>query len=186
MKILITILSFGLVFGQSPDTKSTQQLLYYSSTNLIYLCEALAVQPNRALVVSSITNATPAVITFTAAHNIGDYTNLGATVNGIIKITNSPAGWTGLNGTFIAIVASATTLSVAVDSTSFGTLDTVPTVTTTAPSNAFGIWSIRKFFYDGSNNLITSAWLAVQGQNTIASSKSYDKACASRASYGAQ
>lgn len=196
MKAALFLASTAALFAQSgqpvnqssgPPPAATQSLRYFSGSSLIYACTALSSQPGQpaTLTVTAASNANPVSLTITA-HGIGDYANLGATVNAILQISGGTGNWTAINGTFTATVTSANAVTIPVNSTAFGALTGTLVVTTTAPLLAAPVWAIQKFWWDGSSpaNPIADAWLAKTSAH--GSSTAYDKGCSSRASYAAQ
>ena len=69
------------------------------------------------------------------------------------------SGATTVNGTFVATIIDANSFSIPVNTTGNGTLAGTVLFTTNAPRLAMNEWSVKKFVYDGSNNLIWSGWL---------------------------
>src|SRR6185436_799832 len=133
-------------------------------------------------------NANP--VSFTSTHGF-DYQS-GATTTPVVKISGATGGWTGINGVWIATPTGSTTFTIPVNSTGFGTYTgQAPTFTTLAPSMTALIWSIEKFVYDGSNNMIWSGWGSNPGgagaTRLVAGQTEVGRlACASRANYSYQ
>ncbi len=166
--------------------RAVQQLNYFTGSNLIYACTAYSDQrKDQALpAVSSATNASPVEFTLGSAHGIGDYGTLGATISPAVTISGGTGAWAAVNGTWVATVTATTKLTIPVDSGAFGAVAGTVVITTLSPLSNTPVWSIQKFWYDGTNNPVAMAWLNATGAKV--SSTSYDKACSLRASYAAQ
>lgn len=175
-----------------PPNSGWQTVFFYDgSSNLEYICYARSSQPERTITVSTASNANP--VSFTAtAHGLGAYgTHSAASLAPLVKITGGTGNWAAVNGTWKATVTSADAFTIAVDSTSFGAYGSQAlTVTTRSPRTTDAVWSIKRFFYDGSNNLIGVGWAAAAGgaSATTASGggSGTDKQCSARANYAYQ
>ena len=163
---------------QGPPKDPTQTLLFYSGSNLQYVCVAPSRGSKYQLSVTAATVANPTVLTITG-HNW----SLTPPITPLVSISGGTGDWTVLNGTFIATPVDANTFTIktatagaAVNCGSCSALTGTIVLTATAPRLNQPIWSIKQFFYDGSNNLIGSAW--VNGASGLS------QACSSRASAG--
>ncbi len=182
----------GALVNQNPLAPSfgAQKLLYYSGSNLTYVCAAKSAQLNPSTItVSAASNASPASFTATA-HGLGDYATFGATSTPTVCITGYTGNWTALNGCFTVTTTSANAFTIAVDSSAFGAVTGTPVFTTLAPRWNQAVWSILKLVYDGSNNLVFQGWAAAPGgagSSTEAGGSTASKyKCSTRASYGYQ
>lgn len=133
--------------GPLNSTACTQILAYDGSNNLLYICRARSIQPNRTrLSITAASNASPVSLTITAH---GFNTNQKPTVT----ISGGTGSWVAVNGTFTATITGANTLTIPVDSTAFGALAGTVVLDTYAPIASQAVWAMAKFTYDGSNNL---------------------------------
>jgi len=203
MKTVIITLSLALlilipvgVMGQNDSPVTTisqgmaavgyQNILVYSSGNLVYRCVAKSIQDTSTLpTVSAATLANPVVFTSTA-HGF-DYQS-GATTTPTVFISGGTGNWTAVNGMWIATPTSANAFSIPVDSSGFTAFGAQAlTVTTRAPLITASVWAIQKFVYDATPNMIWSGW-AVNSTGTTSSQlrgggPDLRYACASRANY---
>lgn len=157
------LLLFAAIASQaiSSAQSATQSLLFYSGSNLQYVCVALSTQPNAATVVavSAASNANPVAFTSTA-HNL--FYTATSTALPVVKITGGTGSWSAVNGSFVATPTGANTFTIPVDSTSFGTFSGQTLVVTTfSPRLNDPVWSVENFQYDGSNNLTFHGYAAV-------------------------
>jgi len=163
MRLILSLLFTMVLYAQGPEVSISQlpplnpgQLIYgYSGTNLIYTCYAHSGSstPSGPNAISGVSKANPAIVT-SSGH--------GFNVNSRPKVTISGAtgtGWTAINATWTATILDANTFSIPIDSTGFGTLAGTVIFTTTAPQTNQPVWAVKLYTYDGSNNLIFSAWL---------------------------
>lgn len=169
--------------SQGSPYVSYQSLFYTSGSNLTFVCTSPS---NRisTITVSAASNASP--VSFTAtAHNIGDYTNLGATVTPLVKITGGTGNWTVVNGTWTATTTSANAFTIPVDSSALGALTGTLAVTTQSPRLNVTQWAVRHLTYDGSSNLTSIGWAQLAGGAGATALKgsatSYSFACSARA-----
>lgn len=180
--------------SQGPPYVGYQKILVYSGTNLTYLCTARSnTTPGGVaarITVTGATNASP--VSFTATAHGLDYQS-GATTTPVVLISGATSGWTGINGVWTATPTSANAFTIAVDTSAFGAFSGQSiTVQTVAPRTTDTVWSIQKFVYDGSSNLIWTGWaaspLGATGlvNDLIASTPSFSFACASRTTYSYQ
>ena len=138
---------------RNPDV-GYQMILTYSGTSLLYLCKAASIQPTSpAISIASATNASPVVFTVSGGHGFN------ASSLPLVTISGGTGNWTAVNASLTATILSSTTFSVAVDSTSFGAVSGTLVFTTRAPRTTSSIWSVQKFVYDGSANMIWSGWV---------------------------
>jgi hypothetical protein len=170
----------------SPPT-AIEKLFYWTGTNLTYLCVAPSQNEKTTVTVSAVSNASPAVVTATA-HNFGDFANLGATLTPSVCISGYTGNWVPFNGCWIATVTSANAFTIPVDTTTFGATTGTAVYTTETPRFNRPRWAITKFYYDGSNNLITQGWAVnpagAGSSSLVGGSTGYSFACSSRASLG--
>lgn len=153
-----------------------QRLFYYSGSNLQYMCAARSVQgQNSSTTVSGITAAAPGVFTSTA-HGFDTGTAPRVTVSG------GTGDWAEVNGTWILSPVDANTFTLR-DPTTGTQLDTsgntggigTVVVRTTAPKTVSPVWAIRKYTYDGSNNLV-GAFTAFSGSGGKMGNRCSDRA----------
>ena len=114
---------YGTVFSQNFFDKMSE-LTLQSYTNGVVIRDntwSLTSGSNTNIAIASATNANPAVLTVTAGHNFAT----GQVVS--LDFTGYTGSWTSLNGVHFATALSSTTLSVPIDSTSFGALTGTPT-----------------------------------------------------------
>lgn len=182
MKTLVAALvTSGVLFAQGQGTITVvdpsiptgyQTVNVFASGNLSYVCVSPSYLPTRVRItpvtISSITQANPAVITATG-HGFTLNTRPTVTISGV-----TGTGWSGINITQVATIVDANTFSVPFNSGSLSAPTTTGTFTTTAPRSGNPEWSVRKFFYDGSNNLITQVW--------VGGSSKYNQKCTDGAS----
>ncbi|MCC6398821.1 MAG: hypothetical protein IT282_17545 [Bacteroidetes bacterium] len=155
--LILALLAFP-AFGQNCQIGSTsgnpptgcQRILGYSGANLIYLCQARSVQPQATkMTVASATTASPVVFTISGGHGF-DLSSLPT-----ITLTGGTGNWTAVNITATATIINSTTLSIPVDSTSFGALAGTVVISTYAPLNTSSVWSVMKLVYSGDNLIWT-------------------------------
>lgn len=160
MKILLLMLTALAAFAQpgyrlsqkNPDVPY-QYVFGYSGTSLIYLCRANSQQPVVSSVsIASATQANPVVITVSGGHGFD------ASSTPLVVISGGTGNWVGVNGTFTATIASSTTFSIPVNSTSFGAVAGSLIYTTRAPLTTNPVWSVQKFIYNGGGSMIWSGW----------------------------
>tara|TARA_R110000868_G_scaffold396287_2_gene668432 strand:+ start:312 stop:935 length:624 start_codon:yes stop_codon:yes gene_type:complete len=171
MKKLISILLFlaSLSSGQTsptvalskgnPDAAYTS-LYFYSTTYLTYICKTPAFR-QRATYTWAVT---PGVGQGTLTNvvvltNVGTVTTSaahGLTIGNRVTIAGATVD-TDLNGSYyVQTVGSSTTFTITTASVANATYtDAGMSLYTTAPRTTESIWSIERFGYDGSNNLIT-------------------------------
>jgi hypothetical protein len=156
--LFLAVAAFGQQQMQVVSGPATQQVYLYSGSNVIAICEALSTVTNgqraaTSVAISAVSKAAAAVVTSTAH---------GFAVSSRPKVTISGAtgtGWTGINAAWTATVIDADTFSIPIDSSGFGTLAGTVVFTTTAPRSTMPEWSVQRFAYDGSSNLIWTGWL---------------------------
>lgn len=140
-----------------PPNTGIQTLMAYSGANLSYLCVSKSIDVRRSarlVSINSATNANPVV--FTVSGGTGFDINGG--VRPKVVISGGTGSWTAVNGTWTATPISSTTFSIAVDSTSLGGVAGTLVFSTTSPRTTVAEWSVKRFAYDGSNNLVSVAW----------------------------
>lgn len=193
--LLLLIACASAVFAQPDSPVQTlsggdptigyQNIYVFSAGNLTYRCKAASRQDAQTLpTISAATNANPTVLTITA-HKL-DYQSL-LTSSPVITITGGTGAWAAINSTFVATPTGANTVSIPVDATGFGALAGTFVVTTSAPRTTLKKWSIIRYAYDASNNLIWSGWAT---DPTVAPTPgggpAFRFACDSRTTYGYQ
>lgn len=140
--------------GSEQKAAACQQVFGYSGTNLISFCQARSLQPSKArMSIASATTANPVVFTVSGGHGF-DTSSLP-----LVTLSGGTGNWTAVNGTFTATIINTTTFSIPVNSTSFGSLAGTVVLETNAPLLTQSVWSVKKFTYDGSNNLIWSGFV---------------------------
>lgn len=192
MKLAALVIGIVSVLGAQDGTPTntssgspyvSYQSLYYTSSSLItYVC----VSPSNrvsTVTVSAASNASP--VSFTSTHQFGDWTNLGATVTPIIKITGGTGNWTAINGTWTATPTAGTTFTIPVDSTAFGALTGTLVVTTQSPRHNVAQWAVYHLTYSGTD-ITSKGWAQLPGgagaSNSLkGSATSYSFACSARA-----
>lgn len=142
--------------GAPPPAPYTKILGYDASNNLTYVCTAQSYQQQRlntAVSISTISKASAAVVTSTA-HGFPTGSRASLTIAGA-----TGTGWSIVNTTTIATVTGADTFTIPIDTSGVsGTLGGTITFTTAAPRTGVAEWSIQRFAYDASNNLIWAGW----------------------------
>ena len=146
----------ALTEGPYPGT-DYQKLFYYSGTNLQYICTARSVQGNTSTItISAITAANPGVFT-----SVGHGFDTGAAPR--VTVSGATGNWTAVNGTWLLNAVDADTFTLRDPTTgtqvnTTGATGGIGTVIlkTSAPRTTEYRWAIRKYTYDGSNNLIGS------------------------------
>jgi len=159
---LLTFLLAGVALAQQgPDVtispfapmNPAQKVYGYTGANLIYTCTAKTDYPLSGPVsISAGTNASPVVFTSTG-HGFNTASRP------IVSISGGTGNWAAVNGDFVATIVDTNTFSIPVDSTAFGAVTGTIVFRTQAPRLNQPQWSVIRYFYDGSNNLISSVWL---------------------------
>lgn len=153
-----------------------QRLFFYSGSNLTYMCAARSVQgQNSSTAVSAITAANPGVFTST-----GHGFDLGTAPR--VTVSGGTGDWAEVNSTWILSPIDANTFTLRDPTTgaqldmsgNTGGIGTV-VVRTTAPKTGSPVWAIRKYTYDGSNNLI-GAFTAFSGNGQKMTNRCSDRA----------
>ncbi len=138
---------------RNPDT-GYQFIFAYSGTDLLYLCRANSIQPTSpSISIASATQASPVVFTVSGGHGFN------TSAKPLVTISGGAGNWTAVNGSFTATVINSTTFSIVVDSSAFGAVAGTLVFTTRAPRTTSNVWSVQKFVYDGSSNMIWSGWV---------------------------
>jgi hypothetical protein len=194
MKTLVLLLTPLVIYAQGDGTPVTdtlapppngyQSILYYSGTNLIYMCKARAEQQSATSVtVSTASNANP--VSFTAtAHGFGDFATHGATTTPTVRIQGCTGGWTAINGVWLATITSANAFTIAVDSTAFGAFPAACRFDSRTPRWNASVWSVSKMMYDGSSNLVGIFWPVVPGglsATNLLGGRTFNFNCSNRA-----
>src|SRR5579872_3336445 len=158
MKRILLALGFVALFANAQTP--TQNIYYYSGSNLIYSCTALAIQPSSAITVSAVSNASPASFTATA-HGL-DFPGA-ATTSPVVSISGGTGAWAAINGSWVATIITANAFTIPVDSTSFGALTVTLVVTTQAPKGTAPVWQVKNYVYSGSNLIFSGTGFAPAG-----------------------
>jgi len=173
---------------------------YYSGTNLIYSCTALAVQPRSLpgftgsttnagiITVSAASNANP--VSFTATAHGLDFPSA-ATIAPVITISGGTGSWAAVNGSWVATITSANAFTIPVDSTAFGALAGTLVVTTTAPKSTEAVWLVKNYVYTAAtaNLIFSGTGFAPPGAGIsarVGPSNAMNQICANRASLAYQ
>lgn len=194
--VLGVALLAGTAVAQTPTPLTT--VYFYSGSNLIYSCTALAVQPRSlpgfsgsttnsgVITVSAASNANP--VSFTATAHGLDFPSA-ATIAPVITISGGTGNWTPINGSFVATITSANAFTIAVDSTSFGALTGTLLVTTAAPKDTEAVWLVKNYVYSGANLIFSGTGYAPAGAGTtsrVGPSNAMNQICANRATLAYQ
>lgn len=150
--------------SQGPPSPPYQKIFFYSGSNLTYLCSAKSSPAQQSTIsITSATSATPAVFTSTAHgfYSAGAAVKLGTPR---VTISGAPAAWAALNsGSWLLSATGVDTFQLlnpstgtAFDGGALAAWSGSATVTASAPRTSMDIWSIAKYVYDGSNNIIWS------------------------------
>jgi hypothetical protein len=170
-----------------PSGDGITRLLFYSGSNLAYVCSADAIQttalhaPTWAItpigaqftLTSIVVSSNVATVTVA-----GSSTNVLPTANINLQIGNklvvAGSATSALNGTFpIASTPSATTVTFAVTVANGTYTDSTLTVSSNAPRTDDNIWSVQAMTYSGANLILTQQAQGVAG--------SYTNLCSNRA-----
>lgn len=143
-----------MILNEGPAEQPWVIIQYIVSGNAEYLCWAAPQQPTAQALptISSATKANPCVLTITA-HKLPVGSRANITISGV-----TGTGWTALNTTLVATYVDANSVSVAVDSSGFGTLGGTIVVSTTYPTTDRACWQIKHFSYDAAANQIHSGY----------------------------
>lgn len=153
----------GSTVNQTPGPPNVpyQILLFYSGSNLEYICLGRSENSTTSAAISSATAANPGVFTSTGH---GFFTT-SAIATPVISISGATGSWVPANGTWIMLPIDANTFNirnrttgVALDTTGFGALTGTVTLSSRAPRTNQYQWSISKLTYDGSSNLTGKFW----------------------------
>jgi len=190
--LLLSILGIGFVLsllqGQGapvtlnpfPPNSVATTVFTYSGTYPIYQC---ITKPNgpwndgRVPASFSWTRTASTLTSIAVATNVGTVTTStahGLRVGNPVVVTGATVD-TDLNATYvIATVPSTTTFTITTAAVADATYNESTLVLfTSAPRTTVAIWSIMKYLYDGSNNLISTAWAnGTSTANQICSSAS--------------
>jgi hypothetical protein len=168
--------------------RGTEQILYYTGTNLSYRCLAWSNQIiAHTFPVTAASNANP--VSFTSTAHGFDYQS-GNTGFPTIDIVGGTGAWAAINGLWKITPTGANTFTIPVDSTAFGAFQTTIIFKTQAPRTTQPVWAIQNLVYDGSNNLIWMGWAGNPGGAGSSAGSSGSSAmnfvCANRASLSYQ
>lgn len=166
----------------TPDTAVTGLFFYDASNNLEYICKA---PPN---VFSYTWAVTPSInqgtlTSIAVATNVGTVTTSaahGLAIGNLVTVSGSTTA--ALNGSYkVKTVGSATTFTITTVGVSDATYNTAALkVSTTAPRTTASVWSIEKFTYDVSSNLIADQFATALVSGNSAST-AYSFICGNRA-----
>lgn len=137
---------------------------FFASGTTIYACSTKASGELTSQSVSAITNASPAVLTI-AGHGFNTSAKPQVTVSG--GITN----WAPINSTFIATVIDGNTLSIALDTTTFGAVTGTILLKTTAARTTRPVWAVQKLDSDVGGNPVAAQW-ALGGYTNVCANRS--------------
>ena len=177
---LIAVVCLAAAIGRGQETPpkpgdGSHRLVFYdASGNLEYVCwasTALGVTNTFLISDKTLTNIVDSSNTATVT-TADDH---GLTTGATVVVSGSTAD-TDLNGTYTITVTGTTTFTFTSASVTDNTYTTATlSVVNSGPKDTGTYWAIQKFFYDGSNRFVKSAW--ADGTQTRT------KACASRATY---
>lgn len=165
MKFIAALVFSMCAFAQTEvsltpfDEGPAVQVIYaYTGSNIISACYAYSTitsgrRASTFVSISAATNANPVVFTSTG-HGFNTNSRPNVTISG------GTGNWTATNGTFVATVIDANTFSVPVNSTSLGALTGTVVFSTSAPRQTVAEWAVIRYFYDGSNNILSKVWLS--------------------------
>jgi len=166
-----------------PSSPMPSQIFIYSGSNMIYQCISRPNGPWNGISVPAQFSWTRAANTLTSIANsstTGTVTT--STAHGLRPgnpvVVSGATVDTDLNGSYVVqTVGSTTTFTITTANVSSSTFtESTLVVTTTAPRSTVAIWTIQRFLYDGSNNLVGTQW--ANGAAT-----DYTKICDSAATY---
>jgi hypothetical protein len=119
--------------------------LGFVSGNTTYICKAKSFATERTVTVSAVTAGAITLLTATG-HGFD------SEQRPMIRITGSTgANWQNLNASWPATYVDANTLSVALNSTGYGSYTGTISVKTNAPSTLQPVWKITRANTDGTN-----------------------------------
>lgn len=159
------------------------------SSTVNYYCYGPSRRPSSlTLTISTISEANPGAATVTS-HGFNQYATI------LVRVSGATGAWAAINGLRVFTYVDANTLSIGVDTTSFGAyMGQTPTFTTFATRETDELWAIKKITLDGLGNLVWSGWASAaaltsqvsSNVNLVGGQPRYTLACASRATYGYQ
>ena len=165
------------VGSQSPAApqQNCAVTMYYSGSDLIYVCSANAFQPVTTFYKSSTTLTSIVVATNVGTINFSStsYLWIGA------QVTVAGSTTSALNGTYKITAVSGSAATIATSGVSDATYNNAAlTVSTQAPLLNSPVWAIQALTYDGSHNTTGVYWA---GQTSV--SIPHSLACSNRANY---
>lgn len=172
--------------SEAPDDLGYQVLPKADSATVTYYCWGPSRRQGSALslTVTTTTNANPGAMTITS-HGFNQY------ATPIVLISGATGNWTPINGLHILTYVDANTMSIDVDTSSFGAWGSQSiAMTTYAVRETDTLWAIKKIVTSGGATVF-SGW-ASGAANANETSRlpggrpEMGLACASRASYGYQ
>lgn len=184
IEIAIMLVTVSIGFGQDgtsvnlsqgPPYVGYQRLLFYSGSNVQYICYSKNVTVSTTITVTAATAAGPGVFT-----SVGHGFDAGSAPR--VTTSGGTGNWAAANGIWILSRVDADTFTLRdptsgtqLVTTGFGALTGTIRVNTTAPRSTHNIWSIQKLEYDGSNNVIGTFW-AVGGTGGTQGNRCSDRA----------
>lgn len=132
---------------------------YDASSNLIFHALARSFQPTYTFTVTSVSKASPAVVTITAH---------GLQTDNLVTISGATGDWAGLNGDQKITAVDADTFTVAINTSAYsGSFN--GTITTNAPRTSANCWFIQQNYFD-TNRLTRTA----SAGGSVAADKAWD------------
>ncbi len=172
---------------------STQTILFYSGSNLTYVCTAKSTQPTaKTITVTAASNANP--VSFSAAAHGLFYASTGPVLP-VVRISGGTANWTVINGNWVATPTGTGTFTIPVDSTSLGALTGTLVVTTLSPRLTDAVWRVETFTYDATPSLIFHGFavaaagagsVPVVGPGNVGPPDQFNQKCSDRATLAYQ
>jgi hypothetical protein len=165
------------VGSQSPAApqQNCAVTMYYSGTDLIYICSANAIQPTATFYKSSTT-----LTSIVVATNVGTITFSSTSylwIGALVTVAGSTTS--ALNATYKVTAVSGSTATITTSGVSDGTYNNAAlTVSTQSPLLNSLVWAIQALTYDGSHNLTGIYWAG-----PISASIPHNLACSNRANY---
>lgn len=163
---------------EGPPVRGFTSLLFYNAGGALeYVCIAESAGRTSTLTITNATNATPIVITTSAAHGLQ---------SGSLVTISEVEGNTAANGTFQIAVTGSTTFQLKERLTgnsvagNGGYTSNTGKLVTQAPRTNVAQWAIKRLEYDVSGNLTRAGWL--EGSTSVVTGK----VCDDRANYGRQ
>jgi hypothetical protein len=159
--ILFLILSVCAMFAQSSGTgtvatdgppRDWHTKVYNTVGTDLYICYAKQAQNSVTTNATSVTAASPTVLTVSTGHGFNSKSTPTVTITGMT------GSWAPLNGTHVATITGTTTLTVAVDSSGFGAVTGTAAIASSAPRITSTIWAVKKVGINTTGNPEFEAW----------------------------